>query len=64
MPLNILLTFIIGTTLGWLFMKITKAPPDMQGLVLGFCDAIIHLQILNSYFNKLDQAIVQSITFL
>ncbi|KAL5139178.1 Protein PIN-LIKES 3 [Glycine soja] len=39
MPLNILLTFIIGTTLGWLFMKITKAPPDMQGLVLGCCAA-------------------------
>ncbi|KAH1034438.1 hypothetical protein GYH30_054732 [Glycine max] len=40
MPLNILLTFIIGTTLGWLFMKITKAPPDMQGLVLGCCAAV------------------------
>ncbi|KAK7391639.1 hypothetical protein VNO78_20056 [Psophocarpus tetragonolobus] len=39
MPLNILLTFIIGTALGWLFMKITKAPSDMQGLVLGCCAA-------------------------
>ncbi|RDX67948.1 Protein PIN-LIKES 3, partial [Mucuna pruriens] len=39
MPLNILLTFIVGTALGWLFMKITKAPSDMQGLVLGCCAA-------------------------
>ncbi|XP_027364614.1 protein PIN-LIKES 3-like [Abrus precatorius] len=39
MPLNILLTFIVGTALGWLFLKITKAAPDMQGLVLGCCAA-------------------------
>ncbi|KHN01044.1 hypothetical protein glysoja_000712 [Glycine soja] len=39
MPLNILLTFIIGTTLGWLFRIITKASPDMQGLMLGCCVA-------------------------
>ncbi|XP_047180068.1 protein PIN-LIKES 3-like [Vigna umbellata] len=39
MPLNILLTFIIGTALGWLCLKITKAAPDMQGLVLGCCAA-------------------------
>ncbi|WVY97931.1 hypothetical protein V8G54_030082 [Vigna mungo] len=39
MPLNILFTFIIGTALGWLCLKITKAAPDMQGLVLGCCAA-------------------------
>ncbi|XP_020222873.1 protein PIN-LIKES 3 [Cajanus cajan] len=39
MPLNILLTFIIGTALGWLFLKIAKSPPEMQGLVLGCCAA-------------------------
>ncbi|KAK7278502.1 hypothetical protein RJT34_23532 [Clitoria ternatea] len=39
MPLNILLTFIFGTALGWLFIKITKAPPTMHGLVLGCCAA-------------------------
>ncbi|CAJ1976521.1 unnamed protein product [Sphenostylis stenocarpa] len=39
MPLNVLFTFTIGTALGWLFLKITKAPPDMQGLVLGCCAA-------------------------
>nr|XP_025619732.1 protein PIN-LIKES 4 isoform X2 [Arachis hypogaea] len=39
MPLNILLTFIVGTALGWLFMKITKAPNHMYGLVLGCCAA-------------------------
>ncbi|XP_014513069.1 protein PIN-LIKES 3 [Vigna radiata var. radiata] len=39
MPLNVLFTFIIGTALGWLCLKITKAAPDMQGLVLGCCAA-------------------------
>ncbi|KAK7268728.1 hypothetical protein RIF29_21436 [Crotalaria pallida] len=39
MPLNIIVTFIVGTALGWLLMKITKAPRDMQGLVLGCCAA-------------------------
>ncbi|KAK7391641.1 hypothetical protein VNO78_20058 [Psophocarpus tetragonolobus] len=39
MPLNVLFTFIIGRALGWLLMKIIKAPPDMQGLVLGCCAA-------------------------
>ncbi|XP_068476886.1 protein PIN-LIKES 3-like isoform X3 [Phaseolus vulgaris] len=39
MPLNILFTFIIGTALGWLCLKITKAASDMQGLVLGCCAA-------------------------
>ncbi|XP_057425312.1 protein PIN-LIKES 3-like [Lotus japonicus] len=39
MPLNILLTFVIGTALGWLLVKITRAPHDMQGLVLGCCSA-------------------------
>ncbi|QCE07675.1 Auxin efflux carrier [Vigna unguiculata] len=39
MPLNILFTFVIGTALGWLCLKITKAAPDMQGLVLGCCAA-------------------------
>ncbi|KAH1189188.1 Protein PIN-LIKES 1 [Glycine max] len=61
MPLNILLTFIIGTTLGWLFMKITKAPPDMQGLVLGCCAAgKTHLHLDFSIFNvnKIDDSTV------
>ncbi|KAH1037071.1 hypothetical protein AAZX31_20G188100 [Glycine max] len=39
MPLNVLLTYIIGAALGWLFLKITKEPSDMQGLVLGCCAA-------------------------
>ncbi|MED6131606.1 hypothetical protein PIB30_011206 [Stylosanthes scabra] len=39
MPLNILLTFIAGSALGWLLMKITKASHDLQGLVLGCCAA-------------------------
>ncbi|XP_019462774.1 PREDICTED: protein PIN-LIKES 3-like [Lupinus angustifolius] len=39
MPLNVVLTFVIGTFLGWLLIKITKVPPRLQGLVLGCCSA-------------------------
>ncbi|TKY68935.1 transporter C5D6.04 [Spatholobus suberectus] len=37
MPLSILLTVIIGTTLGWLLIKITRVPHRLRGLVLGCC---------------------------
>ncbi|XP_015580458.1 protein PIN-LIKES 3 isoform X2 [Ricinus communis] len=39
MPLNILITFIIGSMLGWLLIKSTKAPHELWGLVLGCCSA-------------------------
>ncbi|XP_044511067.1 protein PIN-LIKES 1-like [Mangifera indica] len=39
MPFNVLLTFIIGSALGWILLKITKAPSDLWGLVLGCCAA-------------------------
>ncbi|KAK2657706.1 hypothetical protein Ddye_010758 [Dipteronia dyeriana] len=39
MPVNILITFIIGSALGWILIKITKAPCDLWGLVLGCCAA-------------------------
>ncbi|KAF7837438.1 protein PIN-LIKES 3-like [Senna tora] len=39
MPINVLLTFIIGTALGWLLNKIARTPLHLQGLVLGFCSA-------------------------
>ncbi|XAR73651.1 hypothetical protein NMG60_11007691 [Bertholletia excelsa] len=35
MPINILITFIIGSALGWVLLKITKAPPHLKGLVIG-----------------------------
>ncbi|KAI4318142.1 hypothetical protein L6164_025948 [Bauhinia variegata] len=37
MPINALLTLIIGTALGWLLIKITKIPHKLHGLVLGCC---------------------------
>ncbi|KAI4318137.1 hypothetical protein L6164_025943 [Bauhinia variegata] len=37
MPLNVLLTFIIGSVLGWLLMKLTRAPSNLKGLVIGCC---------------------------
>eukprot|EP00258_Populus_trichocarpa_P020711 XP_024436730.1 protein PIN-LIKES 3 [Populus trichocarpa] len=39
MPLNILITFIAGSALGWLLIKITKAPIHLRGLILGCCAA-------------------------
>ncbi|KAL6996030.1 hypothetical protein U1Q18_006165 [Sarracenia purpurea var. burkii] len=39
MPLNILITFIIGSALGWVVIIISRAPPHLRGLVLGCCAA-------------------------
>ncbi|PSR99475.1 Protein PIN-LIKES like [Actinidia chinensis var. chinensis] len=39
MPINILITFIIGSALGWVVIKVTRAPPHLRGLVLGCCAA-------------------------
>ncbi|KAG4973545.1 hypothetical protein AAZX31_11G086800 [Glycine max] len=39
MPVNILLTFIIGSALGWILIKLTRAPKHLEGLILGVCSA-------------------------
>ncbi|KMT09334.1 hypothetical protein BVRB_6g134290 [Beta vulgaris subsp. vulgaris] len=39
MPVNILITFVIGSALGWILIKITKAPHNLHGLVIGCCAA-------------------------
>ncbi|XP_017984982.1 PREDICTED: protein PIN-LIKES 3 isoform X1 [Theobroma cacao] len=39
MPLNILLTFIIGSALGLVLIKITKTPEHLRGIVIGCCSA-------------------------
>ncbi|KAK4790919.1 hypothetical protein SAY86_031332 [Trapa natans] len=39
MPINILLTFIIGSALGWILIKLTRAPQRLKGLILGCCAA-------------------------
>ncbi|KAI3808337.1 hypothetical protein L1987_24286 [Smallanthus sonchifolius] len=39
MPVNILLTFLIGSALGWVLMLIAKPPPHLKGLILGTCSA-------------------------
>lgn len=39
MPFNILMTFIIGSALGWVVIQITRAPPHLHGLVIGCCAA-------------------------
>ncbi|KAF5453773.1 hypothetical protein F2P56_023493 [Juglans regia] len=39
MPVNILLTFIIGSTLAWILVKITRTPEHLHGLVIGCCSA-------------------------
>ncbi|XP_014617064.1 protein PIN-LIKES 3-like [Glycine max] len=37
MLVNILLTFIIGYALGWILIKLTKAPKHLEGLIMGVC---------------------------
>ncbi|KAK9062155.1 hypothetical protein SSX86_019341 [Deinandra increscens subsp. villosa] len=39
MPVNILLTFIIGSALGWVLLTITRPPQHLKGLILGACAA-------------------------
>ncbi|KAF5769252.1 putative membrane transport protein [Helianthus annuus] len=46
MPVNILLTFILGSGLGWALVKITRTPEDLHGLVVGSCAAGNHGHLL------------------
>ncbi|KAF3518389.1 hypothetical protein DY000_02064090 [Brassica cretica] len=39
MPVNVLLTFIIGSLLGWIVIVITKPPSQLRGLIVGCCAA-------------------------
>lgn len=39
MPVNILLTFIIGSALAWILVKITRAPQHLRSLIIGSCAA-------------------------
>ncbi|KAF7809540.1 protein PIN-LIKES 3-like [Senna tora] len=39
MPVNILFTFLIGSALGWILIKITRPPKHLEGLILGCCAA-------------------------
>ncbi|XP_056846652.1 protein PIN-LIKES 3 isoform X3 [Raphanus sativus] len=39
MPVSLLLTFIIGSFLGWIVILITKPPPHLRGLIVGCCAA-------------------------
>ncbi|KAK9713389.1 hypothetical protein RND81_06G024300 [Saponaria officinalis] len=39
MPINILITFIIGSILGWILIKVTGTPQNLKGLIIGCCAA-------------------------
>ncbi|XVF23415.1 hypothetical protein REPUB_Repub13aG0036000 [Reevesia pubescens] len=39
MPVNLLLTFVIGSILAWLLIKITRTPKHLQGIIIGCCSA-------------------------
>ncbi|QCD82193.1 Auxin efflux carrier [Vigna unguiculata] len=39
MPFNVLITFILGSALGWILIKITRPPQHLEGLILGCCSA-------------------------
>ncbi|XP_031115314.1 protein PIN-LIKES 3-like isoform X1 [Ipomoea triloba] len=38
-PVSILITFMVGSALGWILVKITRAPRELHGLVIGCCAA-------------------------
>ncbi|GMI80563.1 hypothetical protein HRI_001725600 [Hibiscus trionum] len=37
MPVNIFITYIIGSALAWILIKFTKTPKHLQGMVIGCC---------------------------
>ncbi|XP_047176122.1 protein PIN-LIKES 3-like [Vigna umbellata] len=39
MPVNILITFITGSALGWILVKLTRPPKHLEGLIIGVCSA-------------------------
>ncbi|KAI4330439.1 hypothetical protein MLD38_028729 [Melastoma candidum] len=39
MPINILITFLIGSALGWVLVKVLRVPSHLKGLILGCCAA-------------------------
>ncbi|PWA58437.1 auxin efflux carrier family protein [Artemisia annua] len=41
MPVNIFLTYIIGSALGWVLLIIAKPPRHLKGLILGSCAAAV-----------------------
>ncbi|OMO93880.1 Auxin efflux carrier [Corchorus capsularis] len=39
MPFNVLLTFVIGSILGWIVIQLTRPPSHLRGLILASCAA-------------------------
>ncbi|WJX55980.1 hypothetical protein P8452_41688 [Trifolium repens] len=39
MPVNILVTFLLGSVLGWILIKLTRPPKTIEGLIVGVCSA-------------------------
>jgi hypothetical protein len=55
MPVNILATFILGSALAWIVIKITRPPKHLEGLILGCCSAgifILYTNILHFFIGK------------
>lgn len=51
MPINILLTFIVGSLFGWFVIQLTRAPTNLRGLILGCCAAGNQKYTLANIFN-------------
>lgn len=39
MPVNIFITYLIGSVLGWVLVKVAKCPKHLKGLIIGACSA-------------------------
>lgn len=39
MPFNVLITFLVGSILGWIVVQFTRPPSHFRGLIVGCCAA-------------------------
>lgn len=56
MPFNILITFIVGSILGWIVVQFTRPPAHLRGLIVGCCAAgklTIYKNLSFFFFNLL-----------
>jgi len=50
MPVNVLLTFMIGSLLGWIVIVITKPPSQLRGLIISCCASGTNLDMILESF--------------
>ncbi|KAF9686565.1 hypothetical protein SADUNF_Sadunf02G0002400 [Salix dunnii] len=54
MPFNILITFVIGSILGWIVVQFTRPPSYLHGLIVGCCAAAYEFSLFRTILYNLD----------